>query len=357
MKNLHIWQFNKILKKIADFQQKFGNNFTQKELEIYLQNNIELQQVKSNEIIDLGTKLNFFTLNSNSELILTEFSRDFLNRANGSNLSEFTPEQKDLIKKFIVNSNEIFLIISPIYQNGPNLIIEKNFPDPLRRFFISLIKELGLLKKSDNPRFFNLGIEPESIAQDLINPIENVKPVFDLDEITSTMVSRKNHLKEEELFNRFLRQNEIGKKGEDIALEFEKNRVRNFEPELVNKVKLISSEAVDKGYDIDSFNEDRSPRYIEVKTTETEEYRFFISRNELKVANLNVNNYWLYFVKISADGIHNIIGFPNANCYFESGFFSKDATHYEVEFDLSKDKFDSEGELKKIEKWTYQKEL
>ncbi|MCT6838140.1 DUF3883 domain-containing protein [Lactobacillus rizhaonensis] len=95
--------------------------------------------------------------------------------------------------------------------------------------------------------------------------------------------------------------NRLGKIGEKIVYNFEVKNVKMFGN---LKVKWQSKVDDSLGYDILSYEEDGSPRYIEVKTTEqknnNEELNFFISHNELEKAKV-LENYWIYQVYFTFD--------------------------------------------------------
>lgn len=59
---------------------------------------------------------------------------------------------------------------------------------------------------------------------------------------------------------------EIGSDGEDFVVEYEKIRLANS-PKLVSKVKRVSLNDDSLGYDIKSYDEDGTKRYIEVEST------------------------------------------------------------------------------------------
>lgn len=86
----------------------------------------------------------------------------------------------------------------------------------------------------------------------------------------------------------------IGNAGEDIVMQFEENRTKPFKlkDKLVQKAKSDSD-----GYDILSFENDGTPRYIEVKSTTNPEgtIDFYLSDNELQKSK-TLPNYWIYIV-------------------------------------------------------------
>ena len=90
---------------------------------------------------------------------------------------------------------------------------------------------------------------------------------------------------------------DIGNKGEQYIIEYEIERLTQAnKAELADKIKHISLVNDAAGYDILSFNEDGSERYIEVKTTKgpigTD---FFISPGEIKFSKVN-KEYYIYRV-------------------------------------------------------------
>lgn len=83
----------------------------------------------------------------------------------------------------------------------------------------------------------------------------------------------------------------VGKLGEDFAIAFERWRLRDH-PELLAKLRHVSKEDDTLGYDIESFELNGEPRFIEVKgTLGPMETRFFLSAAELACAESNSKNY------------------------------------------------------------------
>jgi hypothetical protein len=99
----------------------------------------------------------------------------------------------------------------------------------------------------------------------------------------------------------------IGEIAENLAVEFEQNRlkIKGFEYES-NKVQRISQEFANAGYDVASFD-GRSPsgefdRFIEVKGSSGKELDFHWSENEKNIASELKERYWIYFFpQIDAD--------------------------------------------------------
>ncbi|MBX2990225.1 MAG: DUF3883 domain-containing protein [Bacteroidetes bacterium] len=100
--------------------------------------------------------------------------------------------------------------------------------------------------------------------------------------------------------------NKIGRRGEEMTIQFEKERLDSQAlPELSSNIKWKSLESDEFGYDVASFaglspfNAD-SPELdilIEVKSTSTKAdqiFRLYLSRNEWEVALLNANRYFFF---------------------------------------------------------------
>jgi hypothetical protein len=91
----------------------------------------------------------------------------------------------------------------------------------------------------------------------------------------------------------------LGKKGEELVLEYEKRHlIDNGRPDLAAQVRHVSFiEGDGTGYDISSFTTDGQKKYIEVKTTEGDVATdFFISPNEVEFSTIHADQYYLYRV-------------------------------------------------------------
>lgn len=89
----------------------------------------------------------------------------------------------------------------------------------------------------------------------------------------------------------------LGLAGEKSTVEFERRRLQSLgRTDLANKVEHVALSLGDGlGYDVRSFNEDGSTRFIEVKTTRrAKEWPFYVSRNEVRFSIEEPANYYLY---------------------------------------------------------------
>jgi hypothetical protein len=83
---------------------------------------------------------------------------------------------------------------------------------------------------------------------------------------------------------RDFRNRKLGRDGEELVLQFERDRLKQFDrPDLVKKIRWVSEEDGDgAGYDILSFDRAGKERFLEVKTTVGPDITpFYITRNEL----------------------------------------------------------------------------
>jgi hypothetical protein len=87
-----------------------------------------------------------------------------------------------------------------------------------------------------------------------------------------------------------------GNAGEKFVFSYEKDRLAKF-PKLAEKIEWISQKDDSQGYDVISFEENGTPRYIEVKsTTGDANTDFYISRYEIDKANELGSKYKIYRV-------------------------------------------------------------
>jgi len=108
----------------------------------------------------------------------------------------------------------------------------------------------------------------------------------------------------------------LGLQGEELVLMEEKRRLLELGlrelSEAVSHTSVIEGDGA--GYDIKSFNDDGSPRFIEVKTTRGgADTDFFMSINEIRFADQHPESYCLY-------RLYNFdIATNSAECYVHIG--------------------------------------
>lgn len=102
---------------------------------------------------------------------------------------------------------------------------------------------------------------------------------------------------------------EIGEEGQQIAYGWEKEHIQSIHPSMVHMVKEVD-EVIGLGYDILSIHDAdaRRKKYIEVKTTKKNHESnilipFTISINEWSVAQQHGDDYFIYRVIITKEGV------------------------------------------------------
>lgn len=110
---------------------------------------------------------------------------------------------------------------------------------------------------------------------------------------------RSRHYTLEQLRKKLEDNAEAGEMAESFVLSYERLRINNMK--LNKEIRIISTIDVYAGYDIVSFNTDDSQKYdrfIEVKAI-SKHNDFYWSSNEIEVARLKGDQYYLYLVNLS----------------------------------------------------------
>lgn len=139
--------------------------------------------------------------------------------------------------------------------------------------------------------FYNPDFPPNPIGSEValnIVPFTPSKP--------SEKASGKSSKPDYEKINRLNKK--LGDRGEKVVLDFEIARLEKLGKfDLAKKVDRVSLISDSLGFDILSFDEDGTERYVEVKATRSKvgDANFFLSINELKTAQ-EKENYYVYLV-------------------------------------------------------------
>ena len=143
------------------------------------------------------------------------------------------------------------------------------------------------------------GIEEEIKDEDIGNGILVEKDVFPKQKMKLKKKRKFKGRKPKDYLLKEKVNKEIGNIGEKLVLKHEIKRLEVLgKTALANSVEHISlTEGDGTGYDIKSFNEDGSIRYIEVKTTKSGlNTDFYMSANEIDFSRENSENYFIYRV-------------------------------------------------------------
>lgn len=167
--------------------------------------------------------------------------------------------------------------------------------------------EVNIRIQNGNEYFFTSDKEIKKINREFLKLLKDLELIkHDLgkfsisDNIIKSFPKRKMlSVSEDELYKILEKQREIGLAAEEETIRYEKNRLNDLgKVFLIDKIKRISKEKTDAGYDIESFNGEEISftfdRFIEVKATSGHYPIFYWSENEIEVAKLKGNQYFIY---------------------------------------------------------------
>ena len=199
-------------------------------------------------------------LSSNSQLIATLFSND-----------ELTFDS--LSSRYTIPFNGI-----PLQYNG----------------LIFLLDELGAITYNKTTGYIVLAnpLIVESVRELKAKNYSNTTP---------------NSLTLSQLKDSLILKEHLGREAEQFALAYERKALIHQGITLVPEI--ISEMDASKGYDIASYMDSSSTtfdKFIEVKSCENDSFHFFISQNELRVAEDTRGNYFLYLYDRSSSDFYII---------------------------------------------------
>ena len=137
---------------------------------------------------------------------------------------------------------------------------------------------------------------PSGLHRTLIEAEPSVKLSKKYERITKPKTTKIDYI------NKAKKDAEIGLLGEELVINYEKERLINLDlNEYAEKIRWISKESDLYGYDIESFDVDENgkvyPIKIEVKTTASKaDTEFFVTKNELEVSKKYKKSYFIYRV-------------------------------------------------------------
>lgn len=146
---------------------------------------------------------------------------------------------------------------------------------------------------------------PNDVLEDYLNPKFPINPIASevvLDILPNIVQPNQRNNRSNNSKPDYEKKNRVNKKlgdrGEKIVKDFEEKRLKELNrPDLAKKVDRVSLKSDSYGYDILSYEEDDSERYIEVKATRSKvgDANFFLTINELNTAK-EKPNYYIYVV-------------------------------------------------------------
>lgn len=216
----------------------------------------------------------------------TQFGKEFLNNNPELNY-EITNEQKDFIAtKIILNGpwkSKVRGFLQTFSPNYSEITFESNVREnpPLKKSnaISHLLTHLNVIQKSNDI----LKVRPDYVVvvRDL-RAIQKGQSEEDLEEALRLNMAQADQ-------------------AEDAIVEYERKRLttmgRTVEAGLVRRISKLNTHA---GYDIESFDGDKPlvdyDRFIEVKSSQEDNLRFYFTANEHQIATTKANKYWIYFV-------------------------------------------------------------
>lgn len=282
------------------FTQKFGDDdITNKEVFANVKDALL-------DLIQSGKELDFRAIDENplsqmfkAKILSLYFPEHFINICSKDHLKEIAMEMGIKEQQFISKYQHL------LFKKKLEHKITRNWSNPKYMSFLYA----QFIRK-------DLSSAPAVIVK---KPQKRNHPEVNLEEITD---------------NRDL----IGKKSEEYALNWEKNRLIGL------GYSKLAEEIDDRrnrptyGYDFLSFNAPGDERYIEVKSIGRDgkegAFRFFLSGNELTVSNLSNHskNYYFYLVQYGKDGEPCNLYVKHAQDLYTNSEMSPCA--YVVRFDL-----------------------
>ena len=157
------------------------------------------------------------------------------------------------------------------------------FVNPKNRYLLPYLDDLGLISFTNEGRVIFM---PSSsiIAQSIVEGIhKSSKRRKSLDTLLAELEAKRK----------------LGARAETLAMTYETKRL--IQLGHTGKAELISNDYVNAGYDIQSYSEKDThtyDRFIEVKALSPGR-GFYLSRNELEIANELKDSYYMYLVDIA----------------------------------------------------------
>lgn len=273
------------------FTQKFGNTHQE-----------AFQNVKSaiQQLLISGENENINEIVANplspmfkGKILCTYFPERYLNVFSYDHLNFFLT-QLDLDTIDLIESD-------PVYKREA-LIAFKNQDPVMKNWSVDLFANFLYSEYPGRPPRENQDTNDDPLADYRVpnfpaNPVPTFIDLNILPTTTTETTTRQGNGKTD--YEKKARLNKkLGDRGEKIVMDLEKSRLSKAgRNDLANKIERVSLTSDSYGYDIVSFDEDGTERYIEVKATRSNVgvANFFFTANELRTAQ-GTKNYYIYMV-------------------------------------------------------------
>lgn len=217
-------------------------------------------------------------------------------------LNVFSNEHLDYFLKFFDLDTPILIKSNPVIKRDA-LLKFKNNDEVMRNWSADLFGNFLYFEYPKRP--IKKFTQADNLLKDYLSPNFPINPVAsevvldilpNLEQPKERNNPTNNSKPDYEKKNRINKK--LGDRGEKIVKDFEIKRLNNINrPDLAEKVDRVSLKSDSYGYDVLSYDEDNSERYIEVKATRSKvgDANFFLTINELNTAKENPN-YYIYVV-------------------------------------------------------------
>ena len=214
----------------------------------------------------------------------TKLGKEILEKYEGNYLNE---KQEELfIEECFLNGNlskKVLPLLAEFNEDNSKFWFPKNqIVDVCKnREILPMLYEIKLLEKIENKIFIN---------EKFTEKIQKLIVGFPKGKISQKQIDDSLRIMKK-----------VGNLGEEIALEYERERLEKIDCEKeAQNVERISEEFANAGFDIRSFNGKSNDlnhdRFIEVKSSTDAEFSIYWSQNEMEFAKKYPDNYWIYFI-------------------------------------------------------------
>lgn len=274
------------------YSEKWGSNY-----KIAFQNIrealIELITAGKNEDIDAIVNSNISTM-FKGKILSTYYPERYLNIFSNDHLNHYL-QFYGLLNEEVLNADPVIKREVLMAFKNKDKVMKLWNADIFANFLYSTYPKSPVKEKQESTALTDYKAPVFPISQNPEVVELNIQPI---QESTKSGSQNKSGNKPDyEKENCLLKQ--LGDMGEDLVLKFEQKRLREIGHNAhAKKVKRVSLDSDSWGYDIFSFNDDKTERYIEVKATRAKagEANFFLTQNEYNTAKEKQGNYYVYMV-------------------------------------------------------------
>jgi len=237
------------------------------------------------------------------------------------------------LKKVIASNDESIrqFFVDTLFQKKSNII--KYFGEFFDNF--ELHGDLYRFIPSMKERLKYSGIRNFLISLGAISSITPSGSYVASGKISTYLLDRKKVLPYTQFKDQLKANDELGRKAELLVLEEERKKFNNY-PDLLDRIRHVSLQDVNAGYDIESFETTLKkgrwqPKFIEVKAISKDSTGFYWSRNEINKSKQLGDEYYLYLLPVTSSSNLDVSGLQQIRNPYKAVFQNKDGWQQEVE--------------------------